>query len=299
MDSMGYLDMCGHGTMSVTTALIAMGMIPASEPETVIVFDTPAGTITSHARVEGQQVVEVSVANVPSFLYASDVLLQLPGVGEVAIDVAFGGNFFALVPARAFGLTIQPAQRSRLIHVGMLVKQAINATLRIQHPTAPHITTVELTELYEQPEPSRPFTRSVVIFGEGQMDRSPCGTGTSAAMATLYGKGALPLGVEFINESIIGTRFRGHLVRQVQVGEMVAVEPVVTGTAYITGLQQFVVDPDDPVKYGFTVGQAEAHPTPGGAQTQRPVSHGHRHARPGKRASTSPEPACAPDPRRT
>jgi proline racemase/trans-L-3-hydroxyproline dehydratase len=207
--------------------------------------------------VEGQQVVEVSIANVPSFLYARDVLLQLPGVGEVAIDVAFGGNFFALASARVFGLTIHPAQRSHLIHVGMLVKQAVNATLSIQHPTAPHITTVELTELYEQPEPSRPFTRGVVIFGDGQMDRSPCGIGTSAAMATRYGRGELPLGVEFTNESIIGTRFRGHLVRQVQMGEMVAVEPVVTGTAYITGLQQFVVDPDDPVKYGFTVGQID------------------------------------------
>jgi proline racemase/trans-L-3-hydroxyproline dehydratase len=139
----------------------------------------------------------------------------------------------------------------------MLVKQAVNATLRIQHPTAPHIATVERTELYEQPEPSHPFTRSVVIFGDGQMDRSPCGTGTSAATATRYGKGELPLGVKFTNESIIGTRFRGHLVRQVQVGEMVAVESIVTGTAYVTGLQQFVVDPDDPVKYGFTVAQID------------------------------------------
>jgi proline racemase/trans-L-3-hydroxyproline dehydratase len=265
MDSTGYLDMCGHGTMSVTTALIEMGMLSPTEPETIMTFDTPAGTITSHARVEEQQVVAVSVANVPSFLYASDVVVQLPGVGAVAIDVAFGGNFFALVPARAFGLTVQPAQRSHLIHAGMLVKQAVNATLRIQHPTTPHITTVELTEIYEQPDPARPYTRSVVIFGDGQMDRSPCGTGTSAAMATRYGKGALPLGVEFINESIIGTRFRGHLVRQVQVGELVAVQPVVTGTASITGLQQFVVDPDDPVKYGFTVGPAETQPGPGGA----------------------------------
>jgi proline racemase/trans-L-3-hydroxyproline dehydratase len=122
-----------------------------------------------------------------------------------------------------------------------------------------------LTDIDEQPEPSRLFTRGVVIFGDGQMDRSPYGTGTSAAMAILYGKGALPLGVELINESIIGTRFRGHLVRQVQVGERVAVEPIVTGTASITGLQQFVVDPDDPVKDGSTVDQSEAYPAHGDA----------------------------------
>jgi proline racemase/trans-L-3-hydroxyproline dehydratase len=254
MDSTGYLDMCGHGTMSVTTALIELGMIPASEPETVVVFDTPAGTIASHARVEGQQVREVSVANVASFLYARDVLLKLPDVGDVAIDVAFGGNFFALTPATAFGVTVHPAQRTQLIQFGMLVKTAVNATLRIQHPTEPHITAVELTEIYEPPTPSRPFTKSVVIFGDGQMDRSPCGTGTSAAMATLHAKGALPLECEFINESIIGTRFTGKLLREVRVGDVLAVQPMVTGAAYITGIQQFVVDPDDPVKYGFTVG---------------------------------------------
>jgi proline racemase/trans-L-3-hydroxyproline dehydratase len=254
MDSTGYLDMCGHGTMCVTTALIEMGMIPATEPETVVVFDTPAGTITSHARVEGQQVREVSVANVPSFLYARDVVLRLPDVGDVTIDVAFGGNFFALIPAMAFGVTVHPTQRSQLIHGGMLVKTTVNATLRIQHPTAPHITTVELVEIYEPPTSARPWTKSVVIFGDGQMDRSPCGTGTSAAMATLHAKGALPLGREFTNESIIGTQFRGKLLREVHVGEFRAVQPVVTGAAYITGLQQFVVDPDDPVKYGFALG---------------------------------------------
>lgn len=254
MDHTGYLDMCGHGTMSVTTALIEMGMIPPTEPETVIVFDTPAGTIAGHARVEGQQVIEVSVANVASFLYARDVGLHLPNVGDVAVDVAFGGNFFALVPATALGVTIHPAQRSQLLHLGMMVKKAVNATLRLQHPTAPHITTVELTEIYEHPEPLRPFTKSVVLFGEGQMDRSPCGTGTSAAMATLHAKGTLPLYQEFTNESIIGTQFRGKLLREVYVGDFRAVTPVVTGAAYITGIQQFVVDPDDPVKCGFTVG---------------------------------------------
>lgn len=135
----------------------------------------------------------------------------------------------------------------------MMVKKAVNEKLKIKHPTQQHITTVELTEIYDKPEPSSPFSKSVVIFGNGQMDRCPCVTGTSATMATLYGRGELPLGIEFTTESIIGTRFRGKLVREVQVGDFIAVDPVVTGEAYITGIQQFVVDPNDPVKYGFVV----------------------------------------------
>lgn len=256
MDHAGYLDMCGHGTMSVTTALIEMGIIPATEPETVVVFDTPAGVVTAHARVEGQRVCAVSVANVPSFLYSSQVVLALPGLGEVPVDVAFGGNFFALVQAQALGVTIEPSQRTRLIELGMLVKTAVNAVLQVQHPTLPHITTVELTEIYDQPTPACPKARNVVIYGQGHLDRSPCGTGTSAVMAAHYAHGHLALGVPFINESIIGTRFTGQLSSEVQVGPYSAVRPVVTGEAYITGLQQFVVDPQDPVKYGFSLEQS-------------------------------------------
>ena len=126
----------------------------------------------------------------------------------------------------------------------------------MQHPIADHITAVELTEIYDRPEPSQPFAKSAVIFGHGQLDRCPCGTGTSAAMAALHAKGELPLHTEFTNESIIGTRFTGKLVREVRVGDLVAVEPVVTGRAYITGIQQFVADPKDPFHYGFRLDSA-------------------------------------------
>jgi proline racemase/trans-L-3-hydroxyproline dehydratase len=254
MDNAGCLDMCGHGVMSVTTTLLETGMIPPTAPETVVIFDTPAGIVAGHARVEGQRVCEVSVANVPSFLYARDVPLELPAVGTVRVDVAFGGNFFALVQAKALGVAVHPDQRARLIALGMQVKRAINATLPVRHPTVPHITTVELTEIYDQPVPSRPLVRNVVIYGHGHLDRSPCGTGTSAAMAARHARGELPLGVVYTSESIIGTQFTGTLVGEVQLGEFRAVEPVVTGAAYITGIQQFVVDPRDPLKYGFHLG---------------------------------------------
>lgn len=253
MDNGGYLDMCGHGIIGITTALIEMGMIPPTEPETVIIFDTPAGLVESHAKVEGNRVLEVSVANVASFVYAKDVELELSDVGEVTVDVSFGGNFFAIAKAKDLGVSIHPENIPKLLRLGMMVKQAINEKLKVQHPIEQHITSVELTEIYDKPEPLIPFSRGVVIFGKGQMDRCPCGTGISATMATLYAKGELPLGVELIHESIIGTRFRGKLVKEVQVGNFVAVEPILMGEAYITGIQQFVVDPNDPLKYGFSV----------------------------------------------
>ena len=254
IDSEGYIDMCGHSIMSATTALIEIGMVLPIEPETCVIFDTPAGLIEARARIEGNRVIEVSVANVPSFLYAKDVAVDLRGIGSINVDVAFGGNFFALVPAKALGVAVHPENSGRLIDLGAAVKTAVNAKLIVQHPIVDHITKVELTMIYDKPEPSQPFAKSVVIFGDGQLDRCPCGTGTSAAMAALYAKGELPLDTEYINESIIGTRFKGKLLRQVQLGDFVAVEPVVTGTAYITGIQQFVVDPNDPFKNGFLVG---------------------------------------------
>ena len=254
MDNGGYLDMCGHGIISIATALIETGMIKPIEPETMVGFDTAAGLVESRAKVEGRQVVDVSVTNVPSFLYARDVDIELPEVGHIPIDVAFGGNFFAMVRADHLGLSVHPAHVGQLTRFGMLIHQAINAKLQVFHPHQPHIKTVALTEIYEPLTCTTLQTKSAVIFGHGQVDRSPCGTGISAAMATLYARGELVLDEELISESLIGTRFRGKLLREVPVGNDVAVAPVFRGEAYMTGIQQFVVDPDDPVKYGFKLG---------------------------------------------
>lgn len=251
MDNTGYLDMCGHGTIGITTALIETGMVPPQEPDTVVGFDTPAGLVTGHARIENGQVTGVSVSNVASFLYAENVEINLPDIGKIIIDVTFGGNFFAMTPAKALGLSVHPDNLARLIHLGMQVKTAVNETLDVQHPTEPHIQTVELAEIYEKPDPAAPFSKNVVVFGDGQVDRSPCGTGTSAAMATLYGKGKLALNEPFVNESILGTRFEGRLVGETEIGGFAGVEPVIAGRAFLTGIQQFVVDPTDPLKFGF------------------------------------------------
>jgi proline racemase/trans-L-3-hydroxyproline dehydratase len=255
LEGASYPDMCGHGIICIATALLETGTIPARAPESVLVFDTPAGTVEAHARIEGYRVVDVRLVNVPSFLHADGVRVHLPGGLDVEVAVAFGGNFFALARAEDLRVSICPENASRLIELGMALKKAVNEAIQVRHPTAPQIATVEMVEIYEAQAPGRHGVKNVVIFGEGQLDRSPCGTGTSAAMAMLHARGELPLGVELVSESILGTRFIGRLVRQTQVGEIPAVEPVIVGEAYLTGLHQLLVDPDDPFKFGFVLGR--------------------------------------------
>lgn len=253
IDNHGYLDMCGHSIIGVTTVLIETGMYPAKEPETSIVFDTPAGLITSYARVEDNRVLDVSFVNVPSFLYAEKMRIDIPSCGSIYCDIAFGGNFFAAVDVKSLGLSMHTDHLHILIRAGVEIKQAVNEILKIQHPSHDHIDNVALTEFYERTDPAKPFTKSLVVFGAGQFDRSPCGTGVSATMATLYGKGKLALNTEFIAESIIGTRFRGKLTRTIELNGFTAVEPIITGRSYLMGIHQFVLDPHDPLTYGFKI----------------------------------------------
>ena len=168
-------------------------------------------------------------------------------------DVAFGGNFVAAVDAKSLGLSLCRDNLHTLARLGIEIKLAINAKLKIQHSFHEHIDNVELTEFYERADPAKPFTKSLVVFGAGQFDRSPCGTGLSATMAILYGKGKLALNTEFIAESIIGTRFRGKLIKTIELNGFTAVEPIITGRSYLMGIHQFVLDPNDPVKFGFKI----------------------------------------------
>lgn len=253
VDNSGYLDMCGHGIIGLATVLIETGMVPATAPETVIIFDTPAGLVGIYAKVENQRLLEVSLRNVPAFLYAENIRIDTPSLGAVRCDVAFGGNFFAAVDAQALGLSLHAGNIPALVRLGIEIRQAVNAVLKPQHPEHGHIHRVELTEFYQRPDSAVPFAKSLVVFGSGQFDRSPCGTGVSATMATLHAKGQLALNTEFIAESVIGTRFKGRLIEAIDLHGYAAVVPVVAGTAYLTGIHQFVVAADDPIKYGFTI----------------------------------------------
>ncbi|MCG0275277.1 MAG: proline racemase [Thermosediminibacteraceae bacterium] len=255
MDGGGYLNMCGHGSIGAVTVAIETGMVKPESPVTHVKLDTPAGLVEARAEVTNNVVKSVTIRNVPAFLYEADVRIDVPELGKITADIAFGGSFFAIVDAKQLGIKVDTSNIDRLIKVGMAIRKAANEQIKVQHPEKEHIKTIDLVEIYGETENPNAHLKNVVIFGDGQADRSPCGTGTSAKMATLYAKGKLALGQEFLYESIIGTIFKGRLVSETQVGPYKAVVPEITGSAYITGFNTFVIDPEDPVKYGFLLGK--------------------------------------------
>lgn len=253
MDGGGYLNMCGHGSIGAATAAVETGMVQVVEPITNITLEAPAGLVKAEVKVQNGKAKEVSIVNVPSFLYKRDVEVDVPGVGIVAMDISFGGSFFAIVKGEKLGVEIAPENAQQLIEVGMNVLKAVNEQIEIQHPTLPHIKTVDLCEIYGPAKSEDATMQNAVVFGQGQLDRSPCGTGTSAKLATLYAKGQLKMNEDFIYESILQTKFKGKVIGETKVGEFDAIIPQITGAAYITGHNQFFIDPEDPVKYGFVL----------------------------------------------
>jgi proline racemase len=253
MDGGGYLNMCGHGSIGAATVAVETGMVPVTEPVTELTLEAPAGLVKARVKVENGKAKEVSIINVPAFLYKRDVEVDVPKVGKVKMDISFGGSFFALVKSADLGLDICAANAQKLIEVGMDIIKAVNEQVEIQHPTLPHIKTVDLAEIYGPAKSPDATMQNAVVFGQGQLDRSPCGTGTSAKLATLYAKGLLKMNEDFIYESILQTKFKGRVVGETKVGEYDAIIPEITGSAFITGHSQFFIDPEDPVKYGFVL----------------------------------------------
>ncbi|MBS4536330.1 proline racemase [Clostridium sp. D2Q-14] len=253
MDGGGYLNMCGHGSIGAMTVAVESGIVEAKEPFTEITMDTPAGIVTGKVKVENGKAKEVSVVNVPAFHYKKDVEIEVPEIGTIKLDISFGGSFFAIVNVNELGLKVESKYSQELLKIGLKIRDIINETIEIKHPELSHINTVDLVEIYDEPTHPEADYKNVVIFGQGQVDRSPCGTGTSAKLATLHSKGELKENEIFTYESITGTLFKGKIVGTTKVGDFDAIIPEITGSAYITGLNQYVIDEDDPVKYGFTL----------------------------------------------
>lgn len=251
MDSGGSVDMCIHGTIGVVTALVSTGLVQRKEPITEVKLDTCAGPVIAKARVDGSIVREITVRNVPSFLAHSNVEIDIPNMGTVSIDIAFGGNFYAIVRAEDVGLKVEPQYADKISKLGVLIRDIVNRKIRVEHPLNKHINVVKLVRIIDEPKNPRAVSRNAVVFGPGQIDRSPCGTGTCAEIAMRYSKGLLNIGEEMICESIIGTYFKGRAVAEATVGNFRAVIPEVTGRAFITGFHHFVIDEEDPLKEGF------------------------------------------------
>jgi proline racemase len=255
MDNKNYEPMCGHAVIGIVTTLLETGMFEMVEPETLITLDTPSGLVRAQAQIMDGQVLAVSFENVPSFVYRSDVTLKVPEVGDLAVDVVFGGLFFVIVNVRYLEIELIPDNAARLADLGMHILAAANEQVPVQHPELPHIDKITDLRFYVEPASDGADSRNVVILGDHMIDRSPCGTGTCAEVALRYARGQLGLGEPFVTESIIGTRFTGQVIAEAQVGSgsevFPAVIPKVTGSAYITGLHQFVLYGEDPFPEGF------------------------------------------------
>ena len=246
----GCLPMCGHGTIGVATVLVETGMVEVTEPETLIRLDTPAGLVEAHVHVEDGRATAVSLLNVPSFLHEAGAVVEPPGLGPVTYDMAFGGNFYALVDAASVGLRPEPEQAQALIDSGLAIMAAINASDPPVHPEDDRIHGCRHV-VFHEPGKNGADARAATSIHPGWLDRSPCGTGTSARIAQLHALGELKTGEEFVNESVIGTRFRARVVEETSVAGRPAIVPEITGRAWITGIGQYLLDPSDPFPAGF------------------------------------------------
>jgi len=251
MHNEGYSTMCGHGIIGLATVALETGILQRSEPDATVKIDTPAGLVTARAKVADDRVKSVSFQNVPSFVFAMDNVVQVPGLGKVKYDIAFGGAFYACVKAEDMGLVCKPEAYRTLIEKGRAIKQAVMESLPVVHPFEEDLNFLYGTIFIGPPQVQGAHSRHVCIFAEGEVDRSPTGTGVSGRLALLRARGEIDLNEPIVIESIIGTRFTGRIIETTSFGPHPAVIPEVEGSAYITGRHEFLIDPEDPLREGF------------------------------------------------
>lgn len=253
MESSDYPPMSGSNTICTTTVLLETGMLKMQEPMTTLTLDTPAGPVKVEATCKDGKVTEVKFANVPCFATHLDKTIEVEGLGGVKVDVAYGGAFFAIVDAKALGFEVKPHEARDLVRVGNKIKAAAAEQLPVAHPENPDINAVTFTEFAMPFEGPGTTSRNAVIVSPGRIDRSPCGTGTSARLAVLNAKGRLKAGQGFTSESIIGSHFISAIASETTVAGKKAIVPTIAGQAWITGIHQYGFDPADPLRGGFTL----------------------------------------------
>ena len=248
----GYSTMCGHGVIALTTALIETGVVAAMHEDVVAAYDTPAGLVRARACLDRDRVTAVAFRNVPSFRYATGV--EVPtSAGKVRADVAFGGAFYALVDAADLGVPVERQRVADLIRLGMEVKRGVDAVLDVTHPQEPELRGIYGTIISEAARRHGGDGRNVTVYAEGAVDRSPCGTGTSAKLANLHAAGRIAVNQPYVHESVTDSVFTGRVVGETTVGPYPGVETEIAGRGFVTGFHQFVIDPDDPAREGFLV----------------------------------------------
>lgn len=245
-----WMPMCGHDTIGVGTALVESGMVAVSEPYTYVNLDTPAGLVRLKIEVKDCKARNVTFVNAPALVLCEDGEINSARYGKLKLDIAYGGNIYAILPAASVGLSISRERASELIAAGCELKDEINAQIAVHHPELPFEDRVTHVEFYE-PTKEEGVIRNAVVIPPGAIDRSPCGTGTSAKLAVLAKKGKIRKGETFVHESIIGSRFTCKYLEDAAVGGSPAVVPEVTGRAWVTGIHTFMLDDDDPFTCGF------------------------------------------------
>lgn len=266
MEQVEYPGMSGTNTICVTTVLLETGMIPMREPITELTLEAPAGLIRVRAECANGKVKSVTFQNVPAFAVHLDKQIEVPQLGTVTVDVAYGGMFYVIAEAARFGLKLTPDEGRDIVRISEMIKAATQEQLPVVHPEQPGFAGVTIAELSAPPTRPDAHLKNAVTVSTGKLDwdrpstwtgaidRSPCGTGTCAKMATLHAKGKLKLNEDFRHEGILGTVFTGRLIGETNVGQYPAVIPTLSGQAWITGMASYVLDPEDPFPDGFTVG---------------------------------------------
>jgi proline racemase len=266
MEQVEYPPMSGTNTICVATVLIETGMVPSREGVNILTLETPAGLVEVEAEVAGGQVVRVTFRNVPAFAVHLDRKIEVPHLGTVTVDVAYGGMYYVIADAALFGLALVPDEGRDIVRIGEMIKAAAREQLPVAHPENPDINGITIAQLSAPPVSPGAHRRNAVVVSTGTLDwdrpsswtgaldRSPCGTGTCARMAVMHARGQLPLDQDFVHEGILGTTFTGRLVGETTVGPHSAVIPKLSGRAWITGFAQYVVSEGDPFPDGVTVG---------------------------------------------
>ncbi|MBX2942823.1 MAG: proline racemase family protein [Cyclobacteriaceae bacterium] len=247
----GYSTMCGHGIIAITKVVLECGMLPIKEPATPINIDSPAGLIRALAKIKDNKVEGVSFMNVPSFVQAMDQSVAVEGIGKVRYDIAYGGAFYAYVDAAEVGVGMSANDHDELIEKGMAIKRAVMNEFTFKHPFEADLNFLYGTIFTGAALTKNAHSRNVCVFAEGEVDRSPTGTGVSGRMALHYAKGDIKVGEPMVIESIVASSFKCSVKETTKFGPYDAVIPEVEGTAYITGKHTFVIDPEDPLKDGF------------------------------------------------
>jgi len=251
MDARRYPYLCGHGTIGAVTVMVELGLLDYGDGDHTILIDTPSGTVQAHTRIHGGRVESVGIDMVPSFVYKTCCPLDLGSSGEIEIDLVYAGGFFAMISASSHGIDLKTADRSELVRLGMAVIEAANSQLTVHHPQRPEVKTVDVAEFHQEKNNGEKSGSGVVIYGEAHMDRSPCGTGTTAKMTLLHHQGRLEAGESYANSSPLGTVFTGRIIEETEIGGFPSIVCRIRASAVITGCHRFVLDSRDPFPTGF------------------------------------------------